>query len=73
MEKKMTSDEARFELLQLLGEAGREQSGLLPYLEELEKKCKRLEDENRKYRDAAARRASSAASMNSRLKDALRE
>lgn len=73
MENKFTPEEARFELLQLLREAGREHSGLLAYLTELEAKCKHLEDENRRYRDAAARRATSASSMNSRLKDALRE
>lgn len=73
MENKLLPEEARLELQQLLREAGREGSGLLSYLSDLEAKCKRLEDENRKFREAAARRASSAAAMNSRLKDALRE
>lgn len=73
MESKLTPSEARSELLRLFQDAGKESRELLLYIEQLEEKCLRLEEENRRFKEAAARRASAASSMNSRLKDALRE
>lgn len=73
MESKLTREEARTQLLGLFREAGREHAQLLQYMDELEEKCLRLGEENKRLREAAARRASAASAMNSRLKDALRE
>jgi len=73
MESKLTRDQARSQLLALLQEAGREDAGLLQYVQDLEETCSRLEAENKRLKEAAARRASAGTAMNSRLKDALRE
>lgn len=80
MESKLSGREARRELLEWIREAGRGQTELLQYVEDLEKKCTKYEEENAslkseiaRLKDAAARRMSSSPSMNSRLKDALRE
>lgn len=68
-----TIAEARLKAYGPLNGTGCEQAVLLQYIQELEEKCMRLEEENRRFKAAAARRASAAPSMNSRLKDALRE
>lgn len=73
MESKISREEARSELLKLLQNAVGEQKDLLLYVDCLEEKCVLLEAENRRLKEAAARRISAASAMNSRLKDALRE
>lgn len=73
MESKLSREEARLELLKLLQNAVGEQKDLLLYVDCLEEKCVLLEAENRRLKEAAARRSSAASTMNSRLKDALRE
>ena len=80
MESKLSGPEARAELLELFREAGRGHAELLQYVVDLENKCLNLEVENARLKseigrlkDAAARRSPSPTSMNSRLKDALRE
>lgn len=62
----LTAAEAEQMLADLCREAGREAPQLARYIKELEAKVREL-------RLAAVRQTSSSASMNSRLKDALRE
>ncbi len=71
--KKLTAESVRAALESMRNGSGRELSDVLAYIEELETKAAKLEEELRKTRIATARKPSSAASMNSRLKDALRE
>lgn len=73
MESKLTREEARLQLLKLLKNTAGEQAELLQYVDRLEEKIDILEAENRRLKEAAARRNSAAGGMNSRLKDALRE
>lgn len=70
---KLTPEEARSALKDMQNTAGMDASGVLAYIEDLEARIAKLEEELRKTRLAAARKAASASSMNSRLKDALRE
>ncbi|MDQ6419047.1 hypothetical protein RB620_06305 [Paenibacillus sp. LHD-117] len=70
---KLTPDEARSALRDMQEASGMDVSGVLAYIEDLESKAAKLEDEVRKLRLSAARKSSPASSMNSRLKDALRE
>lgn len=54
-------------------QSGQDLSDVLAYIEELELKAAKLEEELRKIRIGAVRKTASDSSMNSRLKDALRE
>lgn len=71
--EKRTPEDIRAALKNMQIESGRDVSDVLAYIEELEFKAARLEEELRKTRIGAARKTASASSMNSRLKDALRE
>ncbi|MCR2803793.1 hypothetical protein [Paenibacillus soyae] len=80
METELKRTEALSALLELFREAGRDDNALLQYVDNLENKLALLEEENARLKseigrlkDAASRRSSMPASMNSRLKDALRE
>jgi hypothetical protein len=70
---KLTPEGVRAALAGMHNESGIDTSDLLAYIEELESKAAKLEEELRKARIGSARKTSSDASMNSRLKDALRE
>ncbi|MDF2836148.1 MAG: hypothetical protein K0Q63_1788 [Paenibacillus sp.] len=70
---KLTPEGVRAALAGMHNESGIDTSDLLAYIEELESKAAKLEEELRKSRIGSARKTSSDASMNSRLKDALRE
>lgn len=69
----ITPSEARERLLQLFRDAGYELPELLFYIEELESTRAGQREEISRLKDAAARRATASSTMNSRLKDALRE
>lgn len=70
---KSTPEAIRMALNNIQIESGRDVSDVLAYIEELEFKAVKLEEELRKMRISTARKPASASSMNSRLKDALRE
>ena len=70
---KLTYEEVLSTLKNMELTSGGDVSGVLVYIEELKSKTVKLEEELRKLRLAAARKTSSASSMNSRLMDALRE
>ena len=62
----------REKIAMLFSDAGYTLPELIDYIEQLEQKVELLEDEQKKLK-AAARRQQPSTSMNSRLKDALRE
>jgi len=73
MEAKTTAAHMREKVEQLFQDAGYTVPELLEYIDNMERKQLQMDEELKKYRQAAARRSSSASSMNSKLKDALRE
>jgi len=71
----MNNDSAaqlREKIAKLFSDAGYALPELIDYIEQLEQKIATLEDEQKKLK-AAAKRQTPSTSMNSRLKDALRE
>lgn len=73
MEAKTTAEQMRDKVEKLFRDAGYPVPELLEYIENMELQQARMSEELKKWRQAAARRSPSAASMNSKLKDALRE
>ncbi|MGO4109968.1 hypothetical protein [Paenibacillus sp. YAF4_2] len=73
MDKQVTPEQMREAVLQLFQDAGYQVPALLPYIDGLTQENDRLKQELKRLRLAAARGSSSLDSMNSRLKDALRE
>ena len=73
MDKSEIPAQMRDKLEKLFFDAGYTVPELLKYMDDLERRHKLLEEEARKLRLAAARKTPSAGTMNSRLRDALRE
>ncbi|WP_336788551.1 hypothetical protein [Paenibacillus sp. MMO-177] len=73
MDKQMTPELLREAMLQLFRDAGYTVPELLPYIDGLTRENDRLKQELKRLRLAAARGSASSDSMNTRLKDALRE
>ncbi|SFD55906.1 hypothetical protein SAMN05216378_0442 [Paenibacillus catalpae] len=73
MDKPITPEQLRADVLQLFQDAGYTVPGLLPYIDDLVQENDRLKQELKRLRLAATRGSASPGSMNSRLKDALRE
>ncbi|MFF2482792.1 hypothetical protein [Paenibacillus sp. NPDC058071] len=73
MEEEKKINELREAVEKLFRDAGYEVPELLPTLQFLTRENERLKRENQKMRRLSARVPASADSMNSRLKDALRE
>jgi len=72
MDKHDSNAQLRDKIAKLFADAGYSLPELLEYIEQLEQKIERLEDEQKKLK-AAAKRQQPSTSMSSRLKDALRE
>ncbi|WP_336772807.1 hypothetical protein [Paenibacillus sp. MMO-58] len=73
MDKQITQEQLREAVLQLFRDAGYSVPELLPYIDGMSQENDRLKQELKRLRLAAARGSASSDSMNSRLKDALRE
>ena len=73
MKPNLTREEARSMLEKLFLDAGREVQDLVLYLENLEQSNRELREELTRMKQSQARRGQASSTMNSRLKDALRE
>jgi hypothetical protein len=73
MDKQITPEQLRAAVLQLFHDAGYTVPELLPYIDDLTQENDHLKQELKRLRLASARGSASQGSMNSRLKDALRE
>lgn len=73
MNDKTTTEQIRLAVHKLFEDAGYSVPELLPFIDSLSAENDRMKQELKKLRLASIRGASSADSMNSRLKDALRE
>lgn len=73
MDVKTTAEQIRVSIEKLFQEAKYTVPELLEYIENLEKDNQEMKQTIKKLKLDAVRKASAAAGMNSRLKDALRE
>ncbi|MCM3626563.1 hypothetical protein M3194_04190 [Paenibacillus glycanilyticus] len=73
MDKQITPEQLREAVLKLFQDAGYTVPGLLPFIDGLTQENDRLKQELKKLKLASVRGSASPGSMNSRLKDALRE
>ncbi|NIK75228.1 uncharacterized protein Yka (UPF0111/DUF47 family) [Paenibacillus castaneae] len=73
MDAKTTAEQIRETIDKLFLDAGYAAPELLEYIEKLERDTDQMQQTIKKLKLDAVRKASAAAGMNSRLKDALRE
>lgn len=73
MEQKSIADRLRESIEALAGNPDQSPAEALDLLQELEQEQERLRNEIKRLKLEAARRVASSGTMNSRLKDALRE
>jgi uncharacterized protein (UPF0335 family) len=73
MDAKIPAEQIRELIERMCRDAGYAAPELLAYIEKLEQDNRRMNQELKKIKLDAVRRASASAGMNSRLKDALRE
>lgn len=69
----ISQDEALAKLRGLFAAAGRELPELIEYIQHLELERERFRSEAARWKAAAAKKTPAASSMNSRLREALRE